>query len=231
MATLTLTAAATVAAQLLGVLDSGEALSAQQIADALGLANALWDNWSSDPKKILSLTRVAWNLVGATQAYTIGPAQAINTARPMAVVSAAFTNPSGPGGGIRVRDADSWADLPNRQRQSWIIEDLFYDRGNPTGNVYLSPVPQGNGMSGEIWVWAALAQFVDATTPLTMLPGYIRFFQLSLALEMAPEYDVPVPDSVMRNWQAASSIVESLNASLFATLSPDQQALIAKAAA
>lgn len=48
MATLTLTAAATAAAQELHVLDSGEALSTQQIADALARANDLLASWHQE---------------------------------------------------------------------------------------------------------------------------------------------------------------------------------------
>jgi hypothetical protein len=43
--TLTLTQAATVAAQEIGVLDSGESLSTQQLADALVIANDLLASW------------------------------------------------------------------------------------------------------------------------------------------------------------------------------------------
>lgn len=45
MATVTLTAAANAAAQFLGVLDSGESLSTQQVTDALAVANNLLESW------------------------------------------------------------------------------------------------------------------------------------------------------------------------------------------
>lgn len=226
---LTLTAAATVAAQMLGVLDSGESLSTQQIADALALANNLLDNWSSDPKMILSLTSASGTLASGTQSYTIGSGQTINITRPMAIVSAAFKNSSGPGGAVKVCNAQEWSAIPNRQRQSWIIENLFYDRGYSTGNVYVSPIPQGNGLTLDLWVWAALAQFADATTPLSLLPGYERLLKAALALEMAPQYDVPVPPSVQANYAAALASVQNLNADLFGALSPQEQAMLAAA--
>lgn len=230
MATLTLTACANTAAQLLGVLDSGEALSTQQIADALVLANNLWDNWSADPKMILTITRVAAALSSGVQGYTIGAGQTFNVTRPAAIVSAAFLNSSGPGGEVKVLTPSQWAGTPDRQRQSYIIQGLFYDRGNPTGNLYLTPVPQGTTLSLEVWVWAALAQFVDATTPLTMLPSYQRLLTLAMAMEMAPEYSMTPSQKLTDDYQAAVANVEELNASLLGTLTDAQKQNLLQAA-
>jgi hypothetical protein len=232
MATLTLTQAATTAAQWLGVLDSGESLSSQQIADALLLANIMLDSWSSDPKKITSLTRASGNLQQGIQSYTIGTGQAINVARPAAIVSAAFLNSSGPGGPVKVCNASEWASIQDRQRESFIITDLFYDRGFPSGNVYVSPLPQGSSLALEVLVWAPLAQFVDAATPLTLLPGYERLIISSLAIQMAPQYDVdPVPDLIQGIYSDALGNVEELNSSLFGILTDSQKSMITEAAA
>lgn len=53
MASITLTAAATQAAQSLGVIDPGEGLSTQQIADALSAANNLLENWYNEQAQAL----------------------------------------------------------------------------------------------------------------------------------------------------------------------------------
>ena len=80
-----------------GVLDPGEALSAQQLADALAAGNNMLDNWSSDEGMILASVDLSFNTVAATAAYTIGPAMdiAIATA-PRAVKSAHGVLTSGP---------------------------------------------------------------------------------------------------------------------------------------
>lgn len=70
MATLSLTQAATAAAQFLMVEDSGESLSTQQLADALAAANALLDNWTIEQVRTINLIVQAFNLAAGT--YTPG---------------------------------------------------------------------------------------------------------------------------------------------------------------
>jgi hypothetical protein len=56
---------ATQAAQLLGVLDSGESLSTQQLTDALGFANNILDSWTNE--ETLSLQMLAKEQAAALQ--------------------------------------------------------------------------------------------------------------------------------------------------------------------
>ena len=56
---------ATQAAQLLGVLDSGESLSAQQLTDTLGFTNNILDSWTNE--ETLSLQMLAKEQAAALQ--------------------------------------------------------------------------------------------------------------------------------------------------------------------
>lgn len=208
-----LTTLANDAARFLGVLDSGESLSAQQLLDALSACNQLFDNWSSEGLFILSDLITSVTLTASTQSYTIGAAQTINIARPMQIVAAAFKNSAGPGGPIKVVSEREWASIPDRQRLSYIIEHLFWDRGDPTGVVYVSPVPQGN-MSAEIHTFVPFTQFADVTTPITFKPGYARMISLGLAIELAPQFDMTPAQTLMANFGDAAARIRKLNASL-----------------
>jgi len=68
--TLTLSAAATAAAQFLGVLDSGEGLSTQQLTDAFNAANSMLDNWTIEHVRLLNAILPRFSLAGGT--YTPG---------------------------------------------------------------------------------------------------------------------------------------------------------------
>src|SRR6202030_4031961 len=107
-----LTSVATAAAQFLGVLDSGESLSAQQLTDALAATNALLDNWSTEQTMIPSLLRSVQNLTTAVQLYTIGAGQTWSMTRPVAIAAAALINSTGPGIPIEVVHSGKWASLP-----------------------------------------------------------------------------------------------------------------------
>ncbi len=209
--TVTLTVLANNAALDGAVLDSGEALSTQQIADALLLANYLFDSWSSDETMILASLRTTQTLTASVQAYTIGTGQNWNMARPVAIASAHLLNSSGPGVPIAVVDEKTWAQLPDRQSLSYAVRNLFYDRGNPTGNCYVSPVPQGSGLSVELITWVPLPAFVDATTARTMEPAYARLLQKAMAMEMCTQYKNKPSDSLVQSYKESLGIVKALN--------------------
>lgn len=211
---LTLTVAANAAALFLGVLDSGEELSTQQIADILAATNNWLDNLSSEGLFALSDLITTFTFTSGVQSYTIGTGQAINVARPVRIVAAAFKNSQGPGGPLKVATEKEWASIPDRQRTSWMLETLFWDRGTPNGNVLVSPVPQGAGLTGEIHTWVPLAQFADATTPITPAPGYARFIELGIAMEVASQFDMTPPASMVANFGDAAARIRKLNASL-----------------
>lgn len=218
---LSLTQAAYAAALLLGVVDSGETLSAQQLSDILFAANNMLDNWSSDGLFALSDLVTTWALASGVQSYTIGAAQVISLTRPMRIVSASFANSSGPGGPIEVCNDKTWAAIPDRQRQSFIIEKLFWDRGNPTGLVYVSPVPQGSTLTGTINTWIPLTQFADTTTGISILPGYERAIVAGLAIEIAPQFEKVPSATLNANYTDAVERVRLLNASLVGDIPPE----------
>lgn len=220
---ITLTALANTAAQFLGSLDSGEGLSNQQLLDAQAAANDMLDNWSSDGLFALSDVVTQWNLAGGVQSYSIGPGQAINITRPVKIQAASFINPLGPGGPVEVLNEGAWAALPDRQRQSYIVQNLFWDRGNPTGTVYLSPVPLGV-MRGEIHTWQPLAQFPDLTTAVAILPGYLEMMKFGLAIVLAPQYDMTPSATLQSLFSDAAGRVRRLNASLLGEVPPESQA-------
>lgn len=222
MPSVNLTTVATAAARWLGILDSGEGLSNQQLLDAEAAANNMFDNWSSEGVFIYQDTlTAAIPLVTGTQKYSIGAAQTINVARPVKIQAASFTNTSGVGGEIEIVDEKKWAAIPDRQSQSNIIRYLFYDRGFPTGFVYLSPVPLSNNPALEIHTWAPLTQFTDLTTAISIIPGYLRMIELGLAIEIAPQYEMAPSQTLMALYQDAVERVRRLNAGLLGDIPPE----------
>lgn len=220
MATASLTAIANEAALYLAVIDSGESLSAAQLADLKSAANDMFDNWSSEGLFALADLITTWTLAAGTQNYSIGAAQTINVARPVRIVAAAFRNSAGPGGPIEVVNEQKWASLPDRQRQSWVIDHLFWDRASGTGAVYVSPIPLGT-LTGEIHTWVPLTQFADLTTPITILPGYSLMIKLGLAMLICSQFSMNPPDSLRAEFADAAARVRKLNAGLLGDIPPE----------
>ena len=214
MATTTLTALATSAAEDLGVIDAGGSLSASQLAQALTAANAMLDNWSSQKLLIARSLLQTFTLANGTQNYTIGPALTFAvTPAPVKIAAATLLNSAGPSFPIQVLNALEWSRLTDRQSTSFLVKHMFYDRA-ATGKVYFSPVPSGSALTVELTMWVALAQFVDATTSYTLIPGYLQLMEYGLALALAPKYDVAPSPQLKENYEQAMAAVASLNADL-----------------
>jgi hypothetical protein len=148
------------------------------------------------------------------QLYTIGSGQTWNIARPLAIVSAALLNSSGPGTPIEVVHAGKWSMIPDRQAQSFVVKYLFYDRGNPNGNVLVSPIPLGGTLTVELLTWQPLTQFADLTTAITLPPGYQRPLEIAVAIELAPQYSVAPSATLTEMYQDALARLRDLNAEL-----------------
>lgn len=117
MATLTLTAAANAAAQFLHVLDSGESLSTQQVADALAAGNDMIDSWSSDRLMALSAKVDTQATVAGTVSYALAT-------RYSAIEAASVLSPA-PLLPIEVVNGAKWASIPDRGVSSSLIRILL----------------------------------------------------------------------------------------------------------
>lgn len=221
---ISLTTMATDALSYLGVLDAGGTPSATEIAQALRTANDMLDNMSSEELMVPALSLETFALTAGVNSYTIGAALTWNTARPMAIEAAvhnvvvytgSLTAP------VRVVNGTEWASIPNRDQNSPLIEALFYDRATANAKVYVSPIPFGGTM--QLTLWKALTQFADATTTITFPPGYLQPLTYSLAMALAPRYEVAPSDVLVKNTMDAMARLRNLNAALLGRKPPAGQ--------
>lgn len=211
--TLTLTQAANAALQYLSVLDSGGSASTQQLDDALVIGNELIDSKSADRLFADTVTLVTQALVSGTQSYAITRVANIEAA---SIILSTGTNP------LQIVNAVEWQRIVDRDSTSHQVRKLFYNRTFTTGTIYLSPIP----LSGSVQytAWAAMSQFVDKTTTLTMHPAYSRWLKLQLALELAPQYaGAQITKEFLQNLADAAATLRNLNASLLGLDPPSGQ--------
>lgn len=222
---ISLTTIATDALSYLGVLDAGGTPSATELAQALRSMNDLLDNWSSEEIMIPGLLLQTFSLVAGTGTYIIGTGQTWNVVKPIAIEAAVHINTMNavpfvtP---IRVVNGAEWASIPNRSQSNNLIEALFYDRyGASVGNIYVSPIPLGGSV--QLTMWTALTQFADATTTITLPPGYELPMTYALAMTLAPRYEVQPSDVLVKNYMDAMARLRNQNASLLGKKPPAGQ--------
>lgn len=217
MPTLTLTAAYNAAMRSIAVLDSGGAGSTQQLADALEAANNMIDGWSIDRLMANFVLVTTQNLSANVAKYSIGTGQTFNQVLPSALEAASVLPTNADRTGLEVLNAVAWSMLPDRDSTSYRPKYIFFDRGSSaggtTGSIYISPVPLSGTI--ELLTWSALTQFADATTPITISPGYKQVIEFGLALRLAPQYPgSQLPDSLKTDYADAIGALRQLNASL-----------------
>jgi hypothetical protein len=200
---ITLTVLANAAVRTFGAMDSGGSISAAQLADALITVNEILDNWSVDGKMALAEALTAVSLVSGTQSYTLGT-------RAARIQGASVILAAGPTMPVKVlQSAAEWNSLEDRDSSSYLVRYLFYDRAATTPKIYLSPIPLGGSL--ELRTWIALTQFADATTPITLLPGYELPLRLSLAHKLSSEWDMPWSQTNQDALALALGTIQELN--------------------
>jgi hypothetical protein len=203
---MTATVAIEAALQLLGVLDSGGSASTAQKNDGLLYLQGMVENANDDPRMAIASTVITQALSGAAS-YTITRYSKILAA------SVAMTN--GVTMPVRVlQDAGQFFALVDATSTSSLVQYCWYDRASSSPKVYVSPVA-GNGTLNLV-VPAAITNFADLTTPITILQGYELWIKLNLAHLLASTYDVAVPDSVTQELTKVLATIQTLNAELLA---------------
>ncbi len=225
--TTSLTALANAAAQDIGVLDSGESISAQQLADSLDICNKILDNWSSEGIQIPFAGNSSQALTAGAGSYTVGAAQTWNiNPAPLRITGASLLMANGVTLPIKVVNSVEWDMIKDRSSSSNLIEYLFYtpvvSAGTPLGLAQVSAIPQSGGASCVFQFWRALTQFADTVTPIILPPGYALALELSLAKLLCPKFDMPWSQLNGENYQEAMVRARALNALLWGTGGPPQ---------
>ena len=218
------------AVEQLNRLFPGENLSSSEQTDLLSMLNNIIDTASVDRLMANSAGVQTFSLTNAVNSYTIGTAQTWNTTRPAAIEAASVivsANSIQTGFPIKVMSASEFMGFPDRGSSSAFVRGLFYDRGYPTGTVYLAPAPTGGSI--QIVTWAGMTPFPDLTTAQTLNPGYQLWLIQELAVAAAAAIYGKVPDNALvQAWQNARATLRQLNAEI---LGPEPPAGIVGAAA
>ncbi len=219
MASTTLTALANAAALDIGVLDSGETLSAQQLSDALDLINKILDNWSSEQIQMPLPSNSIQSLVANNGSYTVGAAStwAINPA-PVRITSASLIQANNVTLPVRVLTSAEWDQVEDRSSTSNLIKGLFYARSTfpGFGTVYVTPVPASNGASLWLQYWIAFVQFIDTTSTNNSIPaGYLKAMEWELARDLSQKFDVPWSQNNETSRQESMKRLRDLNTEMW----------------
>ena len=170
--------------------------------------NYLVDVWQAQGFYVFGYQFNVYTLTAGLSPHTIGPnpippaiAPVPNFStgeqpRPTKIVGAAtILNPAGTQVDapiINIRDAEWWKNQQTKQIQTNVPTDLYYNPGNPLGELNFWPVPN-SAVQVRLQFWSTISQFDSITDPIggpggpgTLPQAYRAALMLTLAESLLP---------------------------------------------
>jgi len=183
------------ALRLAGILAEGETPGANMTATALAVLNDILENWTTQELAVYASELQTFPLQAGKGSYTIGPGGDFNGTRPVRIASA-YTTYQGLDYPCEQVNEDQFSNIALKTQGSQMAVQFFYDAAYPLGTVKMWPVPT---LANTFSIVNEL-QLERLTTTAQMIcypPGYAKALRYELAVELAGEYGVPLPQTVM----------------------------------
>ena len=193
----------------IGVLDAAETPTPADQADALLRLNDLIDGWATERLTIYTQTRTTWTLVANQASYTVGIGGDVNIARPVFIENLRFQDTTQTPAlemYLAPLTDDAYAAIPQKGLTATYPTSYYYNPTYPFGTVTFWMIPNVSYLQGVIYAATAVTE-LGLNDTIALPPGYRRFLRDSLAVEIAPEFDVePSQTLVMAAMEAKANI-------------------------
>lgn len=191
--------------RLLGVLASGETTTADEAQDSLYSLNSIIDSFSANPQYYFCTQAESFLLLAGQNTYTIGnepntfPTADFFAVRPIRIVGA-FTRVNNVDTPLGLMTEQYWTNITNKA-VSGAPTKLLYRPNIPYGQIILYPTPTA-GITLFIKAERMIQAYATLVSTQYLPPGYQRLLELSLAMELAPEYGSQVKPEIIANLRA-----------------------------
>lgn len=199
----------TSSARLIGVIATGETLTADEANDGLNCLNDLLETWSTESLTVYGGANESFNTVAGQPTYTIGPAGNFNTVRPVRI-SSAYCTYQGVDFPVEIIGQDQYNLVPLKTQQQQVIEQMLYVNDNPLGLITLFPVPAAI-VALVLSTERVLTAVPLLTTSMVFPPGYLLAMKHALAILMAPDYGISVSQEIVGVGTIAKANIKRAN--------------------
>lgn len=204
----------------LGLLQSGEVPSSDDLTFAFNRFND-WVDWlKTKGLTCYTITRTTWALTTATS-YTVGLTGTIAIDRPVspnAISAAGFidttlTNtPEFLLGDVLTEQ--QYQDVVMKSFSSPYPQRWYYNPTYPLGALKPWPIPSKSGLQGVIYTPTPVSEFTTVDDSFALPPGYRRFFRTNLAVELAAAFDTQPSASLVQAADESRASVKTTNVRL-----------------
>lgn len=203
---------------LVGAYAQGQTPNTDDMSLAFRVINRKLDSLSAEKLSMVGMNYGQYNLTGGSS-YTYGPGMIWNaTVRPVKIKSASVVAPNGVERPCKIDTADQWAAVADKSRTGVYAEDFFYDEGFPTGNCFLSPIPNAGHI--VLWTFQPIPALPAQTGTVALAPGYEQAIVDIAAVELCIAFQRPVTQELMASATQAKEVIVQLNAELFNAPAP-----------
>jgi hypothetical protein len=207
----------------IGVLAGGEAMPADEGADALSTFQMMISAWSNETLMIPLSTVITHTLMPQYSEYTIGiydgvlpiPDNHIETVRPQAYLSTFIRSVDGADYPVKTMTQDMWTRISRKDTVSRPSRMYIRD-GYPMDTLLLSSAPYENEVL-HLQIQQPLEGFIqnNALVDTLIVPsGYEQALIYNLAIELAPEYGKQVDQIVFGMAQKSKANIKRMNANI-----------------
>lgn len=186
-----------------GILTKSESPDADEAQDALEVLNDILASSSNEGLMIYARTLESFTLSGGVAEYTIGTGGDFNTDRPVFIVSS-YVRIGTTDYPLDVITDSDYADISQKNTNS-IPYWINYTNAYPLAKIKFYPVPSDG------WVFYLLSEKeltrFTLNQSVILPPGWGRYLKSQLALELAPEYGVQVPQETVQVAMSAKAQV------------------------
>ena len=192
--------------RLLGVLASGETTTAEEAQDSLYSLNSIIDSFSANPQYYFCTQAEPFALIAGQNTYSIGNDPAVSppanfvTSRPIRIVGA-FVRSNNVDTPLALITEQYWTNIANKS-VSGTPTKLLYRPNTPFGQILVYPTPVAPTPQLFIKAEKMIAAYATLVSTQYLPPGYQRLLELSLAMELAPEYGSQVKPEIIANLRA-----------------------------
>lgn len=194
----------------LGVYTIGEDPSDDEAQDGLEALNAMLDSWATENLFVYAKTLDVVPLIAGQQTFTIGPTGTVVSTRPVTIDASSYILYQNVSYQLLKWTDEDYQEISVKTQNAGIPCGFWPLMNMPNVTVTLWPIPSAT-MSMYLWSDKPITSFPDLTTNVVLPPGYERALVYSLSEEIAPEYEVAIPISVIAKASKARKNLKRIN--------------------
>lgn len=195
--------------RLINAIAVGETPSAAESQDALRVLNDLLETWSTQNLTVFATINQTFTFTPGVGTYTIGPAGMFNGVRPIQIESA-YTRYQTVDYPLRSIDDVHYNLIPIKTLQNPIPSVYWYNADFPIASVTFWPVPS-QASQVTFTQNEQLSSLANTAAVISYPPGYSRALRYCLAVDLAAEFGIPLPQIVADVAKSAKASICRVN--------------------